>query len=104
LPEVEFIKSDDIKSIEDKLMESPIIGSEDIIKKIKCLDGSQWDINENRCISCDKYGLVWDPEYKACKIMLKEDIKKIIRSEDDDDYIKMKIVIDNKDKILGYLE
>jgi hypothetical protein len=36
--------------------------------------------------------------------MLPEDIKKIIRSEDDDDYIKMKIVIDNKDKILGYLE
>jgi hypothetical protein len=107
LPEVEFIKSVDVKGMEDKLVESPVIESEDIIKKIKCLDGSQFDVNENRCISCDKYGLVWDPEYMACKIMLKEDIKKIVRSvEDDDDYtkVKMKIVIDNKDKILGYLE
>ena len=103
MPEVEFVKSQDIKSMEETLLESPIIESDAVIKQIKCLDGSQWNINENRCISCDKYGLVWDPEYKACKIMLKEDIKKEL---EDEDYtaIKMKIMLDNKDEILGYLE
>jgi len=78
-----------------------------IIDKIKCLDGAQWDINEKRCISCDKYGLVWDSEYKACKIMLKEEIKKIEKEKElkeDFDVIKLKLVEDNKGKILGYLE
>ena len=105
LPEVKFIKSQDIKSMEETLVESPIIESEDVIKQIKCLDGSQWDINENRCISCDKYGLVWDAEYRSCKIMLKDTIKKI-KTDDENDFIKigLKVIVDNKDKILGYLE
>ena len=77
----------------------------DVIKQIKCLDGSQWDINENRCISCDKYGLVWDAEFRSCKIMLKDTIKKI-KTDDENDFIKigLKVIVDNKDKILGYLE
>ena len=106
LPEVEFIKTGDIKIMEDKLVESPIVESEAVIKQIKCLDGSQWDINENRCISCDKYGLVWDAEYRSCKIMLKDTIKKIIKTGDEIDSVRigLKIVTDNKDKILGYLE
>ena len=106
LPEVEFIKTGDIKIMEDKLVESPIVESEAVIKQIKCLDGSQWDINENRCISCDKYGLVWDAEYRSCKIMLKDNIKKIIKTGDEIDSVRigLKIVTDNKDKILGYLE
>ncbi len=106
LPEVEFIKTGDIKIMEDKLVESPIVESEVVIKQIKCLDGSQWDINENRCISCDKYGLVWDAEYRSCKIMLKDTIKKIIKTGDEIDSVRigLKIVTDNKDKILGYLE
>ena len=106
LPEVEFIKTDDVKIMEDKLVESPIVESEAVIKQIKCLDGSQWDINENRCISCDKYGLVWDAEYRSCKIMLKDTIKKIIKTGDEIDSVRigLKIVTDNKDKILGYLE
>ena len=106
LPEVEFIKTGDIKIMEDKLVESPIVESEVVIKQIKCLDGSQWDINENRCISCDKYGLVWDAEYRSCKIMLKDTIKKIIKTGDEIDSVRigLKLVTDNKDKILGYLE
>lgn len=107
LPKVHFLKDEDISSMEKILTESPIIESKEIIEKIKCLDGSQWDVIENRCISCDQYGLVWDQEYKSCKIMLKNDINKMqLESEVKDNYntVKLTIVEDNKGSILGYLE
>ena len=94
LPEVNFIKMGDVKSMEEELLKSPVIESVGIIQKIKCLDGSQWDTNEKRCISCDKYGLVWDSKYKACKIMLKEGIEKITKMEEDEEFNvgKLKLV------------
>ena len=110
LPEVHFIKDEDINDMEEKIRVSPMIKEDEkekLVEQMKCLDGSQWDVNEKRCISCDKYGLVWDSEYKSCKIMLREDIEEEQRHkniESDYDVIKLKVVEDNKGVIIGYLE
>lgn len=64
------------------------------MKEIKCLDGEQYDINEKRCLSCDKYNLVWDPEYAKCKMVYKEKYEQIEKNI---------IVVDDKNEIVGYL-
>ena len=76
---ITVIKQDD-SSVLDKVLElSPVISkqeTDEIIKGLQCLDGEQLDPNENRCLPCTHYGLVWDPEHKVCKTMLKEEILK----------------------------
>jgi len=105
-----------VTSLEDRndlikeLEQSQIISDKeklDIVEKLKCLDGEQFDINENRCLPCTKYGLVWDSETKSCKTMLKEDILKEQEkslSKKDMDLYKLKIIQTENNDIIGYLE
>ena len=110
LPSITVIKQDD-SSVLDKVLElSPVISkqeTDEIIKGLQCLDGEQLDPNENRCLPCTHYGLVWDPEHKVCKTMLKEEI---LKEQDknllSDGFIlnKLDIMSDEKGNVVGYLE
>ena len=110
LPGITVIKQDD-SSVLDKVLElSPVISkqeTDEIIKGLQCLDGEQLDPNENRCLPCTHYGLVWDPEHKVCKTMLKEEI---LKEQDknllSDGFIlnKLDIISDEKGNVVGYLE
>ena len=81
--------------------------TQEIIKEIQCLSGEQLDPMENRCLPCSHYNLVWDPENKVCKTMLKEDISK----EQEKELLlsglvlnKLDLVSDDKNNIIGYLD
>ena len=78
-----------------------------IIKQLKCLDGEQFDTNENRCLPCSHYNLVWDPKQNICKPMLKEEIlkeqEKSILSKGME-LSPLKLLTDSKNNIIGYME
>ena len=104
LPSVTTIKGDDYIDLKEKLEGSPEVEPKEIAEQIRCLEGEQFDVNEQRCLPCTHYGLVWDSQYKLCKQMLKEDIM-----EQKDDHIdiktnKLKILFDTNDNIIGFLE
>lgn len=107
LPEVTVIKGSHAEEFTKVLNNSPIINQQEqnqIIEDIKCLDGEQYDTNEKRCLPCDKYDLVWDPEHKMCKPMLKDDIIKEQESkEPEQNFEEVKMLFDTKDNIIGYI-
>jgi hypothetical protein len=110
LPSVTVIKSEDSSVLEQVLKESPVISKQEtieILKGLQCLDGEQLDSNENRCLPCTHYGLVWDAEHKVCKTMLKEEI---LKEQDknllSDGFIlnKLDIISDERGNVVGFLE
>jgi hypothetical protein len=110
LPLVSVTSLQDKKDLINELNKAPIISDKqtiDIVEKLKCLDGEQYDVNEKRCLPCTMYGLVWDFNTKSCKIMLKDDIvkeqeQKLLKR--DLNLQKLKIVQTENDDIIGYLE
>ena len=110
LPSVTVIKSEDSSVLEQVLKESPVISKQEtieILKGLQCLDGEQLDSNENRCLPCTHYGLVWDAEHKVCKTMLKEEI---LKEQDknllSDGFVlnKLDIISDERGNVVGFLE
>ena len=104
LPSVTTIKGDDYIDLKEELEGSPEVEPKEIAEQIRCLEGEQFDVNEQRCLPCTHYGLVWDSQYKLCKQMLKEDI---MDQKDDNIDIKtdkLKILFDTNDNIIGFLD
>jgi hypothetical protein len=104
LPSVTTIKGDDYIDLKEELEKAQEVEPKEIAEKIRCLEGEQFDVNEQRCLPCTHYGLVWDSQYKLCKQMLKEDI---IEQKDDNIDIKtdkLKILFDTNDNIIGFLD
>ena len=104
LPSVTTIKGDDYIDLKEELEKAQEVEPKEIAEKIRCLEGEQFDVNEQRCLPCTHYGLVWDSQYKLCKQMLKEDI---IEQKDDKIDIKtdkLKILFDTNDNIIGFLD
>jgi hypothetical protein len=104
LPSVTTIKKDDYTDLKQKLEGSPEVEPEGLVEKIKCLDGEQLDVNEQRCLPCTHYGLVWDSSYKLCKPMLKKDIIEQKRDHVDVKTDKLQIIVDTNDNIIGFLD
>ena len=69
--------------IEKELETSKTIDGVKTVTELKCLENEQLDINSKRCLPCGAYNLVWDPEYKKCKIELSEEIGSVIVTQDD---------------------
>ena len=109
LPSVTSIKKSDYASLQEKIKSAPEIKKEEekeILEKIQCLDGEQFDVNENRCLPCTYYGLVWDPEYQVCKPMLRKDISKEKEKHLISDTIgmdKIQLLVDTRDNLIGYM-
>ena len=100
------IKRDDYTDLKNELEKAPEVEPEELAEQIKCLDGEQFDVNEQRCLPCTHYGLVWDSQYKICKQMLKEDIAKQKQDHilSDVKTDKLKIIFDTNDNIIGFLD
>jgi hypothetical protein len=85
IPSVPILEAtEEVKEELEKVEEIP---SEKVLEEITCLDGEQFDINSKRCLPCSHYNLVWDDQFKKCKIELSPEIGKVI-------------IVD--DKIIGY--
>ena len=52
-----------------------------IVDHLCNLNGEQLVCHENRILPCNMYFLVWDPDYKMCKMMSKEPALKITEPE-----------------------
>ena len=108
IPSVEIIKTQDKIDLDKKIQEATILSpieSKEIIKQIECLDGEQFDINQNRCLPCSHYQLVWDSESKLCKPMLKDQIFKEKEILSSNMVLKgLDIVVNDKKNIIGYIE
>jgi hypothetical protein len=110
LPSITIIKPSDFKELEKTINQAEVLSEKEgnnIVKQIQCLEGEQLDLNENRCLPCTHYGLVWDIEHKLCKPMLKEEILK----EQEKNLLTdgmvingLQIVSNDKNDIIGYLE
>lgn len=107
LPEVTVIKGSHTDEFLKTLDNAPVITKQhqnQIIEEIKCLDGEQYDTNEKRCLPCDKYDLVWDPEHKMCKPMLKEDIIREQKEKEPEQNVEeVKMLFDTGNNIIGYI-
>ena len=87
----------DMIDLKEMIKKSPELSEKEtvgIIKELKCLDGEQYDVHYNRCIPCDKYDLVWDPEYSKCKMIYKEE---------EVNNKKNIILVSSDNEIVGYL-
>jgi len=77
LPEVvvtdpEHIKSLYINTVQSKMI--PEIQKKEILEKLDILNGEQLEPLQSRPLPCNMYFLVWDPDFKMCKISTKEPI------------------------------
>jgi hypothetical protein len=61
------------------------IDKEQLLDEFDCAKGSVFDVNEQRCIACEQYNLVWDAEFKKCKLAIK----------------RLMLVVDEENNILG---
>jgi hypothetical protein len=76
LPEVVVSNKDHIDNLNLAIAQSPMVSEiqkRDIVTKLNKLNGEQFSHSEQRCLSCNQYFLVWDPEYQMCKLMLKKE-------------------------------
>lgn len=116
LPEVTVINQQDTEPLSETLTQAPVIKTEqqkEIIDQITCLDGEQYDVNEKRCLPCDRYNLVWDPVHKLCKPMLKTDIQSLqtqasqtaqeSQSSTNNMTESIKLLFNGNDDLVGYL-
>jgi len=110
LPSIETIKKEDKIKLDEYIQTTPILSEKEtqtIVEKIKCLDGEQFDQNEKRCLPCTYYELIWDPEFKMCKPILKE---KVVEKKDinkmllDIDLKGLELITDDKQNIIGYIQ
>jgi hypothetical protein len=105
IPQVTVLKKNELKELEKEIEKSPILSEieqTEIVKSLQCLDGEQFDVDEKRCLPCAHYDLVWDSETKACKPLLKEDVK-IEKGKSDGEFEKIELVMNKHNEILGYI-
>ena len=105
IPQVTVLKKNELKELEKEIEKSPILSEieqKEIVKSLQCLDGEQFDVDEKRCLPCAHYDLVWDSETKACKPLLKEDVK-IEKGKSDGEFEKIELVMNKHNEILGYI-
>ena len=105
IPQVTVLKENELKELEKEIEKSPILSEieqKEIVKSLQCLDGEQFDVDEKRCLPCAHYDLVWDSDTKACKPLLKEDVK-IEKGKSDSEFEKIELVMNKHNEILGYI-
>ena len=109
LPTITIVKPSDFKDLEKSIVDAPVLTEKEgdhIIRQIQCLEGEQLDPNENRCLPCTHYNLVWDTEHKVCKPMLKEEIIKEQEKHLLTDGMiinNLNLISDQKNNIIGYI-
>ena len=84
LPKLELDNKDDTT-----LMEAEIVSGEKYLGQMKCIGNDGNIIDNEECIPCNMYNFKWDPDYKRCKMSVKNEPK---------------VIQDDKENIIGYAE
>jgi hypothetical protein len=70
---------DDVKKALDESQAKNSIG---VMRELECLNGDQIDVSVQKCLPCTAYNMVWDPEFKKCRVVLSPEITAMVYQPD----------------------